>query len=249
MFKNLSSEQTRDFYERLTKGEHARGLWGMEQRFDAEQITQKPSVLRHFMPAIARYLDTNATCLDLGCGPGGFLVLMAPYCKQITGADIVPGFVNECRKTIARHHIDNATVVDLAPGELPFASASFDRVVMVDTIHHLERPEETLLELARVLKPGGLFLIFEPNKHNPILALLCALDKNEHGLLRLGTFSAYRKLLVKDFDIVCQEYSGLLVGPESRVALAVADFVSRQGNRLFGWFSPKLFMVARKRQS
>lgn len=247
MFKNLSSSETRDFYENLVKGEHKRGIWGMEHRFDADQITKKPSVLKHFVPAVSRYLDKDAVCLDLGCGPGGFLALMAPYCKHITGADIVPSFVGECQEMIARSGLTNASAQALEPGRLPFETASFDRVIMIDTIHHLEKHEETLSEVSRVLKPGGLFLILEPNKLNPLLALMCALDKNEHGLLRLGTFNAYRKLLARDFDIVNEEYNGVLVGPEGKNALAIADFVSKPGNKLFGWLSPKIFMAARKK--
>ena len=247
MFKNLSSEQTKDFYENLVKGEHKRGLWGMEHRFDAEQIIQKPSVLKHFVGVIAPYLGQELNCLDLGCGPGGFLALMAPFCKQITGADIVPSFVEEAKETIKRRDIGNATAQLLQPGALPFETASFDRVVMIDTIHHLEKHDETMAEVARVLKPGGLFLIFEPNKLNPLLALMCALDKNEHGLLRLGTFAAYKKLLKANFDIQHQEYNGVLVGPEGKTALAIADFVSKPGNKLFGWLSPKIFMAARKK--
>ncbi len=247
MFKNLSSVQTKDFYENLVSGENKRGLWGMEQRFDAEQIMQKPSVQKHFAGVVSKYLGPDDVCLDLGCGPGGFLALMAPFCKQITGADIVPSFVQQAQETLARHNLHNASAQALQPGTLPFATASFDRVIMVDTIHHLEKHDETMAEVARVLKPGGLFLIFEPNKLNPLLALMCALDKNEHGLLRLGTFGAYKKLLAGAFDIIDQSYNGLLVGPESKTALAIADYVSNPKHKLFGWLSPKLFIAPRKK--
>lgn len=101
-------------------------------------------------------------------------------------------------------------------------------------------------EVVRVLKRGGLLLIFEPNRLNPLLALLCALDKNEHGLLRLGTFAAYRKLLGARFAIEEEQYNGMLVGPEGAVSVAIADFVSGSGRTVFGWLSPKLFIAARK---
>lgn len=245
-FKNRSAEQTRTFYEGLVKGEEKRGLWGKESRFDPDSISSKPSVIRHFVPTVARYLTKEDKSLDLGCGPGGFLALMAPLCGTVIGADIVPSFVTECQEMIDRNSISNAKAVLLDKGKLPFADQEFDKVVMVDTIHHLEEHRQTLDEVARVLKPGGMFLIFEPNKLNPLLALLCALDRNEHGLLRLGTFGAYRRLLGGVFQPEVEEYNGMLVGPQGKASVALADFLSNPQHKALGWLSPKLFIAARK---
>ena len=93
LFKNLSTQETRNFYEGLVSGDNQRGLWGKHNRFDPDLISVKPSILKHFVPVVKRYLSDKDKCLDLGCGPGGFLSLMAPLCGTITGADIVPSFV------------------------------------------------------------------------------------------------------------------------------------------------------------
>lgn len=246
IFKESSSEQTRSFYEELSSGENRRGIWGKENRFNPDLISLKPSVLKHFVPIVARYLTNRDKCLDLGSGPGGFLSLMAPLCGTITGADIVPSFVKENQSMIERKGLANASAVLLESGNLPFSDSEFDKVVMIDTIHHLEDHNKTMSEVTRVLKPGGFFLIFEPNKLNPLLALLCALDKNEHGLLRLGTFKTYRRLLGNNFQIEHEAYNGMLVGPESKASVALANFVSMPKNKIFRWLSPKLFIAARK---
>jgi SAM-dependent methyltransferase len=246
VFKANSSEKTRDFYNGLSQGTNRRGIWGLEQRFDPDSIATKPSVLRHFLPVVRRYLNAQDHCLDLGCGPGGFLSLMSPLCHTIVGADIVPDFVQRATATIERRQLTNARVILLNGQTLPFGKATFDKVVMVDTIHHLEDISATISEVSRVLKPGGLFLILEPNLLNPLLALFCLLDKNEHGLLRLGTFSRYHKLLGRQFAIECQEYNGVLVGPEGRASIAMADFFSGPGRNWMGCLSPKLFIAARR---
>ena len=246
LFKASSTQDTRGFYEGLSKGENKRGIWGKESRFNPESILVKTSVLRHFVPVVSRVIGSGDHCLDLGCGPGGFLTLMAPLCGSITGADIVPSFVEECCGVIESRSVPNATAVLLKEGVLPFADEQFDRVIMVDTIHHLEHKEQTVGEVVRVLKRGGLLLIFEPNKLNPLLALMCALDKNERGLLRLGSFAAYRRLLGARFTIDEEQYNGMLVGPEGALSIAIADFVSAPGRTAFGWLSPKLFVAARK---
>jgi SAM-dependent methyltransferase len=45
---------------------------------------------------------------------------------------------------------------------LPFASAHFAGVIMLDVLHHLGRPLEFLSEAARVLRPGGILAMIEP---------------------------------------------------------------------------------------
>lgn len=45
---------------------------------------------------------------------------------------------------------------------LPFASASWNNIAMVDTLHHLHRPRSFLQEAQRVLAPGGRLLLVEP---------------------------------------------------------------------------------------
>jgi SAM-dependent methyltransferase len=247
LFKSSSSDQTRAFYDGLAQGTKRRGLWGMENRFDPDTIAGRPSVRRHFLPAVQRHLSTDDVCLDLGCGPGGFLQLMAPLTGRIVGADIVPQFVTEAQATIDRHALGNAEAVLVADGPLPFDDAAFDKVVLIDTIHHLEDVDGTLAEVARVLRPDGHLLVFEPNKLNPPLAAMCVLDKNEHGLLRLGTKRSYRRLLDADFDVEHTSYNGVLIGPEGGISEKVADYVSTPGNRALGWLSPKLFIVARRR--
>ena len=246
IFRNYSSEQTRSFYEGLSRGENKRGIWGKERRFDPDKISTNVSVLKHFLPVVTRHLAASDKCLDLGCGTGCFLSLMAPLCKTITGADIVPSFVNECQAMIERKTLSNANVVLLEKDKLPFADGEFDKIIMVDTIHHLEEPRHTMSEVTRVLKPGGEILIFEPNKFNPLLAVIWILDKNEYGFWPLGTFNAYKKLLGDAFQVEQEEFNGVVIGPDDRFTVALADFLSNPANRLLGWLSPKMFIAARK---
>ncbi|CAA7613502.1 putative methyltransferase [Candidatus Terasakiella magnetica] len=45
---------------------------------------------------------------------------------------------------------------------LPFADASFDNIVLMDVLHHIERPMAFLAEASRVLRPGGRLVVLEP---------------------------------------------------------------------------------------
>lgn len=246
LFKPTSSEETRAFYDGLAEGRNRRGLWGMENRFDPDTVAGRPSVGRHFVPVVRQYLSADDVCLDLGCGPGGFLSLMAPLVRRMVGVDIAPQFVSEAQATIERRGLTNSEAVLSDGDRLPFDDGSFDSVAMIDTIHHLEDVDATMAEATRVLRRGGMLLIFEPNKLNPPLAAMCVLDKNEHGLLRLGTKRSYEKLIEDRYTIEHWSYNGMLIGPEGGISEKVADWVSKPDKRLVNWLSPKLFIVARK---
>jgi ubiquinone/menaquinone biosynthesis C-methylase UbiE len=247
MIKAPDSHKTNKFYNDLTSGHVKRGMWGKGSRFDAVKIAAKPSVQKFLVEVVTSYLGKEQEMLDIGCGPGGFLKAIASHCGRITGIDITTSFVAECRAMIEGEGIRNATVMQGSATALPYINNSFDCVMMVDTIHHLDDVTTGLKEVFRVLKPGGTLIVFEPNKGNPLLALMCLFDRNEWGLLPLGSKRAYRRLFAKGYEELACEYNGLLIGPDSRFALSLAEFMTRPGWRSFlGWMSPKIFMAFRK---
>jgi SAM-dependent methyltransferase len=119
--------------------------------------------------------------------------------------------------------------------------------MMVDVIHHLEEPGPVLESLMRRLRPGGRLLIFEPNKLNPLISLYHALDRNEWGLLRLGTPRAYRKMLSPLADLHSVTFNGIVIGPKSNLFPWISSVINRPSLYPYlGWLNPKLFIVGRK---
>jgi len=60
---------------------------------------------------------------------------------------------------------------------LPFPEASFDRITMVDALHHVGDQGQSLGELWRVLKPGGLLIVEEPDIHHFVVKLVALAEK------------------------------------------------------------------------
>ena len=54
---------------------------------------------------------------------------------------------------------------------LPFPAASLDGVLLSGLVHHLPDPSRCAAEVFRVLKPGGSFVAFDPNRMNPFMYL------------------------------------------------------------------------------
>ncbi len=103
--------------------------------------------------------------LDAGCGIGTITLFAVKELAReghATGIDISPGMVS-CARAIAERCALSERA-DFSPGDikkLPFDDACFDWVISVDCALYPSDPSpvETVLELARVLKPGGILAV------------------------------------------------------------------------------------------
>jgi 2-polyprenyl-3-methyl-5-hydroxy-6-metoxy-1,4-benzoquinol methylase len=98
----------------------------------------------------------NGVVLDIGCGNGRFLHGMQQLGWQTKGVEFNAGAVEVCKKS-------NLDVIhgDLFSANL--ADASFDVVNLSHVIEHVPDPKALFIEVARILKPDGLFIIKTPN--------------------------------------------------------------------------------------
>lgn len=60
---------------------------------------------------------------------------------------------------------------------LPFPDAAFDRIIVVDALHHFIDQRDAIGDLLRVLKPGGRLLIEEPDLHRFAVKLVAVAER------------------------------------------------------------------------
>ena len=129
---------------------------------------QKQTIKQYFS------VTPSDTILDVGCGTGEFSVFFPSH--QYTGVDIDPANVNYATK----HYHGTFLVAD--GKHLPFADASFSKVVVIGVFHHLSAGDTTavLAEIKRVWKPDGKFLVMEDTKTtSPLTQLMQYFDQGE----------------------------------------------------------------------
>ena len=94
--------------------------------------------------------------LDVGCGGGFTCEFLAKRGARVIGIDQSAACIEA-----ANHHASEAGLnIDYCQSQaerLPFDDATFDAVVCVDVLEHVESPQQTIAEISRVLKPGGQF--------------------------------------------------------------------------------------------
>ena len=115
---------------------------------------------------LARYLNAKPyvygkRVLDAACGEGYGTRLMYNWgASSVVGVDISEVAIDKATKIFGT---ENVSYMRHNVEELPFPDNSFDVVVSLETIEHLDEPAKFLTELHRVLKKGGTAIISCPN--------------------------------------------------------------------------------------
>ncbi len=99
--------------------------------------------------------------LDVACGPGAFVLAIAPRVSFASGIDLTPEMLRQARDFQAEKHIANAVFACADAEQIPFPGASFDLVSCQLALHHINRSELVLKEMIRVTRPLSRLLIVD----------------------------------------------------------------------------------------
>ena len=102
--------------------------------------------------------------LDDGAGAGFFSILLAQLGHRVTSIDYSGGMVEKTRENMAARGLPS-NVQQMDAQALRFADGSFDAVVQRNVMWNLDDPAKAYREIARVLKPGGVFIIDDGNHY------------------------------------------------------------------------------------
>jgi ubiquinone/menaquinone biosynthesis C-methylase UbiE len=139
-----SAEFSADFYRGKSWGTR-----GIEPAWDLPTLK-----LRYLLEALSPRAELHASLLEVGCGSGRILRSLreCDAYLALTGLDVSAEQIDLARKAHAALGIEYRH----GDGErLPFADASFDFVIFLDYLEHIEKPQASLAEMYRVLRPSG----------------------------------------------------------------------------------------------
>ncbi|KIC48791.1 bifunctional 2-polyprenyl-6-hydroxyphenol methylase/3-demethylubiquinol 3-O-methyltransferase UbiG [Tateyamaria sp. ANG-S1] len=161
-----------------------------------------------------RHFDwSGKDVLDLGCAGGFMAEAIADRGAQVTGIDPAAQAVEAAR--IHAKALGKTIRYDVGVGEdLPYPDASFDAVVCVDVLEHVADLAQVLSEVARVLRPGGMFL-FDTINRNPLAKLATiTIAEDIIGLLPKGTHDP--DMFIKPAELTAAlRQAGFDIGPQT----------------------------------
>ncbi|PIS09355.1 hypothetical protein COT75_01615 [Candidatus Beckwithbacteria bacterium CG10_big_fil_rev_8_21_14_0_10_34_10] len=104
--------------------------------------------------------------LDIGCGNGQNTLKTAKRCLKVIGVDYDQNELQIAKKTILDGRIKNTKILHLnLEKKLPFKNSYFDKVLCLDVLEHLNKRNQLLKEIKRVMKKKGEVFISIPNKN------------------------------------------------------------------------------------
>ena len=101
-------------------------------------------------------LPTSGRVLDVGGGTGRVADAIREHAGEVVIADPSLGMLRQADRIRLELACSNSE-------SLPFPNDSFERIIMVDALHHVIDQRHTACEMYRVLKPGGRIVIEEPD--------------------------------------------------------------------------------------
>jgi ubiquinone/menaquinone biosynthesis C-methylase UbiE len=115
-------------------------------------------------------LPCAGSLLDAGGGTGRVAEAFRPHVDWIVVADVSYGMLAQARQK-------DLSATSTQTEYLPFPDDTFDRVLMVDALHHVVNQAKTMSELYRVLKRGGKLVIEEPDVRAFAVKLIAVAEK------------------------------------------------------------------------
>ena len=186
-------------------------------------------------------LDQVQSALDVGCGVGHWGQLLAPLLSpmaQVTGVDREDSSLAKANDRALRQGLSEKYSYQRADAmALPFPDDTFDLVTCQTLLIHLKDPRGGLVEMLRVLKPGGRLLLAEPNNFaggavgsslTENLSVDEVMDRMEFGLL----LERGKKALGLGFNS-----EGDLI-PGTLAQLKVEDIQVRISDKAIPYFAP-----------
>ncbi|MEE9206136.1 MAG: bifunctional 2-polyprenyl-6-hydroxyphenol methylase/3-demethylubiquinol 3-O-methyltransferase UbiG [Acidimicrobiia bacterium] len=169
------------------------------------------------LPYIDRVLPDHGPpdrrVLDIGCGGGLLAEPLGELGMVVTGVDAsIPSLA------AGRDHGDTVRYVGASADRLPFLDGTFDIVVAMEVLEHVEDPVSVVVEATRVLRPGGTFFFAGPSRTRLSRWMLidlaqrwrwsAVLPRDLHRWERFITPSEM-SMMLQDSGIVTQETIGL----------------------------------------
>ncbi|MEM9967717.1 MAG: bifunctional 2-polyprenyl-6-hydroxyphenol methylase/3-demethylubiquinol 3-O-methyltransferase UbiG [Pseudomonadota bacterium] len=161
-----------------------------------------------------RHIDWRGKAvLDLGCAGGFMSEALDLKGAKVTGIDPAAQAIEAAKRHATQSGKD--IQYDVGVGEaLPYADSTFDAVVCVDVLEHVKDLQQVVAEVARVLKPGGLFLYDTINRNRIAKLATITIAEDIIGLLPKGTHDPRMFITPKEM-VSALKQAGFEVGAQT----------------------------------
>jgi ubiquinone/menaquinone biosynthesis C-methylase UbiE len=194
--------------------------------------------------------------LEVGCGPAVMMPELLAMGFEAHGIDVSGEMIRRARQRMAGHPLEKRCSFSVDDVErLHFAEGSYDAVLCMGVLEYLPRYSRALVEISRVLKPGGIAVLALPNRASAYhvaraaYASLRALERRLRGRRspyrlahnRCVPWTLDRELAAKGLRKLQSRACNFMFFPLQELAPRIADALNRALLPISGtWFAPLL---------
>jgi SAM-dependent methyltransferase len=158
---------------------------------EASRLVDQATTLTELLHSDTAY-PPGSLVLEAGCGVGAQTITLAAGSPQaeFISVDISQESLAQARQRVHAEGLLNVTFQCADMFNLPFAADHFDHVFVCFVLEHLSEPQEALIHVQRVLKPGGSITViegdhgsayFHPDSIHASKAIQCLIDLQARG--------------------------------------------------------------------
>lgn len=175
---------------------------GYQDRFDPFRLSAQPRIASFYQDLFSEIAPDAPykRILDIGCGTGLYFEWLGALAERVDAVDASQEMLAVARKFTIARGLEHIHLQTAQAENLPFESETFDGVIALDMLHHVEDAEKLLKEVRRVLKKDGFFLVLEPNIRNPLIGLAHLLLPEERRALKRNMPRTLRAFLSTGFQ-------------------------------------------------
>jgi ubiquinone/menaquinone biosynthesis C-methylase UbiE len=162
------------------RGDYVHGYSEEHRAFLSQRTAAREAAF--FLP----YLRPGMRLLDCGCGQGALTTSLAETAGlgEVVGIDRERSQVDAARRWAEEKQVKNVRFETGDIYAIPFPDASFDAVFAFTVLEHVDDPRRAMREMRRVLKPGGVAGIQDPDYEGMIQEPSTPALKELMGLMR-----------------------------------------------------------------
>ena len=133
-------------------------FWDKKAEGYAKSLISDEETYHRKLSETQKYFTPDMRVLEFGCGTGTTAVNHGPHVRHIDALDISQSMLDIGRRKAGESNIENITFTRGTLTDFNADTASLDAVLGLNVIHLLPDRQSALLEVARILKPGGIFV-------------------------------------------------------------------------------------------
>jgi len=190
-------EQNRKYWEKRAEGYSE---VNKEELAGVQRVNWTEFLCRQIKDSFPDRTPQLIRILDIGAGPGFLSIILAEQGFSVTAVDRAENMLHEARHN-AGELADRIEFVLADAEDLPFSNGSFDVVLSRNLTWNLPDPEKAYRSWLKVLKPGGLMLVFDANWYRYLVSedTRNAYDRDRDEVQKQG-FEDYN--IGDDFDVM-----------------------------------------------